>query len=103
MTTNYAYSYENGRVSTSKTNGSESGTYTYDDEGNTKKAGSSTYKNKYNSKKQLTKTVIKGYDSTTIRTFKYEAIKVPSSVAAKVQEQQWSLLNSNRNFALGLA
>lgn len=113
-----SFAYKNGRVvKTTKQfeNGSQISRYSYDKQGNTKKftgafgtSESITYTNKYNKKKLLTQKTAKGLvdDLGTytkyIYTYEYKPIKVAKTIKSKVDAQRWSLINSNRNYVLGV-
>lgn len=101
-TTATAYAYKDGRMSTKKTNGAKT-TYAYDSKGNLVKISPyKAMKNTYDAKGLLVKRSLSGFgvmgDVTETTIYTYKAMKVNSSMAAKVKAQQWGLLNANLNF-----
>lgn len=93
------FSYKNGRpVKETVKNGSSRAyttRYSYDSHGNLKRKGESNY---YDANGRLAK-VVDGSGSVT--TYAYRAVKVSRSLAKQVKAQQWALINSNLNLALG--
>lgn len=113
-----SFAYKSGRVVKATTQfetGSRTAKYSYDKQGNTKKftgafgtSESITYTNKYDKKKLLTQKIAKGLVDDTgtftkyIYTYEYKPVKVAKTIRSKVDAQRWSLINSNRNYALGV-
>lgn len=104
-----AYTYKGSHPVKAKINSSGykyKMTYSYDSHGN---IAATTY----GSKTEYTNTYVSGLmrshteiaqnegDDVISRTYTYKAVKVKDSLAAKVKQQRWAILNENLNYALG--